>query len=151
MLLSEKHKQLLGRQSFLPSGLKVLHTEIAKISKKEYNELQVDLRMMYFNFSEKDDSFARISVSKDKDYFVITKDLKSQFFVHNKRLNLLTQKVSIEEVKTILSREKSLQMRFDNCKNLYSEKDANVINLMIDSIKGKSKEYVIDDDFDYTL
>lgn len=33
------YKQLLGRQSFLPSGLKVPHDELAKISLQKYNRL----------------------------------------------------------------------------------------------------------------
>lgn len=151
MFLPEKYKQLLGRQSFLPSGLKVPHNELAKISLQEYNRLQVDLERLYYNFSEKDNAFARIAISKDKDFFVITRDSKAMFFIYDKKLNLLTQRVSLEELNNILLKEKSLLMRFDNCKNLYSLKDVEAINAMLNNIINKEKGYSVDDDFDYTL
>lgn len=150
MYLTDKQAEVLlkGRYKLFDNGLKISNEELSKCSLTYTKSLLFDINKMTFRLKENDNSFAKVLLSPKRTAYCFIKDNKCMFVVWDKKDDILTQKISIGEAKSLLRGESHMLSQIRNVYNINKKIPVDV-EKVANSIK--SSGIAMDDDFDITL
>ena len=148
----ESEKEIRGR--FRVGTLKISVDSIQQQSKQNISDLASKCEQLIKDVKTKDESMARLRLNDTKYLFCFVKDHKALLFIYDTEKNIITQNLTVDEMKEILHSKNSMLMRLENQDRILTpDNKKEFINLLQyvtdpNATRGSPDFPEIDDDFD---
>lgn len=142
----------MGRYS--DSGFKLKLDSMMEYTEDEIRDIRLNLSHLYQRAKSKHNSFTKMLLSPNKTMHCFVKEHKCQFVIYDKKENALTQRITVEEARLIISAEEHIINRLENCTKLIQLNSIgdfkDILNAM-QNCNGTRAGPSLDSDFDFYL